>query len=476
MKRIRLMARYFNFLHIFVIAMRCTVAIESTTTATAQTTTAKSPIYIGDEQPNPVAGEFKFHFNKFPTDDGLVPNSRPKREHAFVNNAALSGRALFSPRVDYNEWMPVGRGDPLKNDPTYDYSPPFLERVRYWESGGGKQEKTGEILLLGVPSKKPSMPVRKDYKYLTMRRNYYQLPTILMPPPMPTTEKYHSPVEAWTQRSVDPVAEASMSVSIPMKPNYAKPLSAMNYGEIKPAKTSFLHTILQKETLHHHREPLRLTTTPPHTTTSSVVMQKIPSIYESHHSTMILTQTTPSQAMKSVRPSHLNQIGQPTLRVETSTHFIPTAPPTPPPTLTTDAYFSHYNQPQAPIPGPMYLIIEGHSKVKTYSSSDALDGKHHANIIPIVSTEDPVIRRVINDDAPTGIKHLHYKQPEVRRKPTPPAKTSAMDSLLSLLDVSFGNFLTEGGQDERQNSIESNGLEGSIGGDKRQARAFSNTT
>jgi hypothetical protein len=34
--------------------------------------------------------------------------------------------------MEYDEWTPLGRGDPLKNDPTYDYVPPVLERVHYW--------------------------------------------------------------------------------------------------------------------------------------------------------------------------------------------------------------------------------------------------------------------------------------------------------------------------------------------------------
>jgi hypothetical protein len=42
------------------------------------------------------------------------------------------GRGLFAPRVEYDEWTPLGHGDPLKNNPTYDYMPPVLERVRYW--------------------------------------------------------------------------------------------------------------------------------------------------------------------------------------------------------------------------------------------------------------------------------------------------------------------------------------------------------
>lgn len=76
-------------------------------------------------------------------------------------------RGLFSPRMDYEQWTPLGRGDPLKNDPTYDYVPPVLERVHYWIEPSlrkpdgplpSEKQKT-EILLLGVSSKKPSTGV-----------------------------------------------------------------------------------------------------------------------------------------------------------------------------------------------------------------------------------------------------------------------------------------------------------------------------
>lgn len=84
--------------------------------------------------------------------------------------------------MEYNEWTPVGRGDPLKNDPTYDYSPPVLDRVRYWDTG---KDKSGDILLLGVSSKKtpahpphrPANPKENNYfkspNNIPMRRNYY---------------------------------------------------------------------------------------------------------------------------------------------------------------------------------------------------------------------------------------------------------------------------------------------------------------
>lgn len=64
--------------------------------------------------------------------------------------------------MDYDQWKPLGRGDPLKNDPTYDYVPPALDRVHYWIDPSSRNPESAtsehktEILLLGVSSKKPS--------------------------------------------------------------------------------------------------------------------------------------------------------------------------------------------------------------------------------------------------------------------------------------------------------------------------------
>lgn len=73
--------------------------------------------------------------------------------------------------MDYEQWKPLGRGDPLKHDPTFDYVPPVLDRVQYWVDPAmrkpdppipGETQKT-EILLLGVTSKKPSStPIQAD--------------------------------------------------------------------------------------------------------------------------------------------------------------------------------------------------------------------------------------------------------------------------------------------------------------------------
>ncbi|KAH8413438.1 hypothetical protein KR009_011043 [Drosophila setifemur] len=89
---------------------------------------------------------------------------------------------------------------------------------------------------------------------------------------------------------------------------------------------------------------------------------------------------------------------------------------------TTDSLFSHYKQPQKPLLGPMYLIIEGHSKVKTYGQNE-LD-PHSPKIVPVISKREPVVR-IADPNEKRGtvetyqVKHLHTKT-----TPMPPSTTT----------------------------------------------------
>lgn len=116
--------------------------------------------------------------------------------------------SIFSPRMDFEQWKPLtGRGDPLHNDPTYDYEPPVLERVHYWADDTKPEretyhEKKSEVLMLGVSSRKPSVtsrqpplpPPRRQHQFRPPPPKYedftYKLSdtypmTILVPPPPP---------------------------------------------------------------------------------------------------------------------------------------------------------------------------------------------------------------------------------------------------------------------------------------------------
>ncbi|XP_033226696.1 uncharacterized protein LOC117179133 [Belonocnema kinseyi] len=71
---------------------------------------------------------------------------------------------VFSPRMDYDEWTPLGRGDPLKNDPTFDYVPPVLDRVQYWLNTHTTEPSTKrDILVLGVTAKKTSPKIPEHF-------------------------------------------------------------------------------------------------------------------------------------------------------------------------------------------------------------------------------------------------------------------------------------------------------------------------
>ncbi|XP_076226799.1 uncharacterized protein LOC116432597 [Nomia melanderi] len=71
---------------------------------------------------------------------------------------------VFSPRMDYDEWTPLGRGDPLKNNPTFDYVPPVLDRVQYWlDSHTTESSAKRDVLVLGVTAKKTSPKIPEQF-------------------------------------------------------------------------------------------------------------------------------------------------------------------------------------------------------------------------------------------------------------------------------------------------------------------------
>ncbi|CAG9135254.1 unnamed protein product [Plutella xylostella] len=105
--------------------------------------------------------------------------------------------SIFSPRMVFDQWKPLtGRGDPLRNDPTYDYEPPVLERVHYW-ADEPRPDRKSEVLMLGVSSRKPSVAPRQPprrhhrppppkYDEFSYKHTDHHYPmTILVPPPPP---------------------------------------------------------------------------------------------------------------------------------------------------------------------------------------------------------------------------------------------------------------------------------------------------
>ncbi|XP_016964633.1 mucin-5AC [Drosophila biarmipes] len=173
------------------------------------------------------------------------PQTLETKTNGSQDGAGLTPGATTAQRLDpnnNNEWRPLGHGDPLQKDPTYDYSPPALDRVRYWAENNStgqsnpearkkelppevlRNKTKSEVLLLGVASERVRVPHSHAYppvglahsqqqhqqqqaKYAAIRRSYYaptqqqhgpqtqhmaphfsaqqhMPPTHLMPPPM----------------------------------------------------------------------------------------------------------------------------------------------------------------------------------------------------------------------------------------------------------------------------------------------------
>ncbi|XP_043462346.1 uncharacterized protein LOC122498605 [Leptopilina heterotoma] len=125
---------------------------------------------------------------------------------------------IFSPRMDYDEWTPLGRGDPLKNDPTFDYVPPVLDRVQYWlDSHTTEPSAKRDILILGVTAKKSSPKLPEHFlKFVdapkfnrnkeTIFRNDFTGSTGAEPPKLMRTNNFrNAPIDFRNQNKIQSI-------------------------------------------------------------------------------------------------------------------------------------------------------------------------------------------------------------------------------------------------------------------------------
>lgn len=90
---------------------------------------------------------------------------------------------------------------------------------------------------------------------------------------------------------------------------------------------------------------------------------------------------------------------------------------------------------------PMNLIIQGHSRVKSYGQGQE---ERDPKIIEVKSVENPVVNRVVSKDEngiQFDVKHLHGSSGNKTVSGSLNATAESENSLLSLLDLSFGEFL-----------------------------------
>lgn len=234
-----------------------------------------------------------------------------------------------------------------------------------------------------------------------------------------------------------------------MTPDYYSPAESQtivhyNHHYVKEKKPA-LHSLLQKEHVYT-------------TMTMPMMMENItpPSFQEHNFKTTTsnfkimpsieLTPTTQRTPAQSVSP-----IYAPTMK---TTFFLPTIPTTTnapltqsTPIIAATSILSQFSQPSSSSSDPMGLIIEGHSNVKTYGQNSNEPKKHDPIIVQILASDNPVTKHVVLEDDrgnPTVVKHLHLRKNETRVTPSAPKDSeSTMQSLISLLDTSFGGLMLD---------------------------------
>ncbi|XP_046387834.1 mucin-1 [Ischnura elegans] len=176
-------------------------------------------------------------------DAGTVPTDTRVRR---------SPRGLFSPRLEYDEWTPLGRGDPLKNDPTYDYVPPVLERVHYWMDPSSRTPDVPQpTLASALPPTPPSAPTTPASAPDHLR------PQNAQPPAHPTTVVVYPANGKHSTTPGAAVADARLDAHpfltfvdgpkfTPKQPPQAPPTlppyrRVSHYGEFRPLSTHQPH-------------------------------------------------------------------------------------------------------------------------------------------------------------------------------------------------------------------------------------------
>jgi hypothetical protein len=198
----------------------------------------------------------------------------------------------------------------------------------------------------------------------------------------------------------------------------------------------FLQSILQTETA------AAFTKKP----SSTYQIEFTPSIYNPEAINSMATSSSHATTFTPTRPT----IRPMSMKTTIKTSMSPTSSTSASPIIQEQ---KHYVHPEIQASWPVYnLIIEGHSKVKTYGLKNDDDeiANNLPKIRPVKANENPVVDRITNEEDGPEFNAKHKKA----TKKTDDGKKSAMTSLLSLLDGSFGNLLSDDSVDEVRHGSE----------------------
>lgn len=345
------------------------------------------------------------------------------------------GRNVISPRMDFEEWTPLGRGDPLKNDPTFDYLPPVLDRVHYWKppppaatnrahyyssastatpttppsqavhGGGGYNRrffltdfsKREPVVATYAAIKRPPpnnnllQPHHHHHHHSQQQQIQHHLQTLQAAPAAGYHYSMHPaaavprtplpmltppPYQQWSSTASDVQRQSASDVPGNAVAESKQPPPTMVRAPTRPVSPSSNHLAVVKALLDDEVDRTTVTTTGAAPTIAAVWMTTTPPL--------------PPVTMMPTSPP--------------ATSMTATARTTPPPSLVaSDPLFAHYRQ--SPVTGrPMYLIIQGHSKVKTYGSASKTDD---LNAAPVVQDHNHIGNQPL--DEPSRRKRDHYR-------------------------------------------------------------------
>lgn len=259
--------------------------------------------------------------------------------------------------MDFDEWTPLGRGDPLKNDPTFDYLPPVLDKVHYWKPPPPPAAPANRAVFsstaASVPvnynrrffltdfSKKEPAAAAPYVQYMHKRPQMVQMPAMM---------GYHYPMPKTPLPMLTP-------------PPYQRPgtaAAATTTVEPMDMSSSYLHEAGNSAA--ESKQPPTIRAPPPMSSVRPILSHSVIKVLlenEVDRTTVTTGRTTPASSMTTTTMT------TPTTGTGTANS---TATSQPPPLRTSaDPLFAHYKQSAAMVTGrPMYLIIQGHSKVKMY--------------------------------------------------------------------------------------------------------------
>lgn len=208
--------------------------------------------------------------------------------------------------MDYEEWTPIGRGDPLKNDPTFDYSPPMVGKVKYWinplhrtpdppivpnketstefarytstvtnsvkSSADAKQPSEIKRIYQDYKDVSPDQMTNSKFNYKVHRpqqfqyQNHYYSPTRQPPPPLPMLSPPPIEPNSYTSTKIEnstilelswdvkshPTVDATTnlrtsSTAVPSTTTPSTKITFISTKETKPDDKSVLQSLLGKE-------------------------------------------------------------------------------------------------------------------------------------------------------------------------------------------------------------------------------------